>query len=156
MLSPHTLKPIMASLMQSPGDRKALTTSPSSPIVRGVLVVQFAGHIGSDSIGFQGKPGFSGAGAPRIQFHGLLCEALAICLISSRSVGCEKNLQLNFQICACKCVREGGGSKSGTSSGCRRRKMRRACAVYPRDVRVCEPSPRAPEDRPRMTTVSAV
>lgn len=30
-----------------------------------------------------------------------LCEALAICLICGRSDGCERNLQLNFQICVC-------------------------------------------------------
>lgn len=33
-----------------------------------------------------------------------LCEALAICLICSRSDGCERNLQLDFQICVCVCV----------------------------------------------------
>lgn len=52
---------------------------------------------------FSGGPG-SGAGAPQIRFHRLLCGALAICLISGSSVAREKNLRLRFQICVCKCV----------------------------------------------------
>lgn len=52
---------------------------------QGRIMVQVPGHIRSPGIGFPWRPGLSGAGAPQIWFHGLLCDVLAICLISSRS-----------------------------------------------------------------------
>lgn len=47
-------------------EREAKPISPSSSIVRALLVLWFPGRIWRDGIGFHWKPGLCSAGAPQI------------------------------------------------------------------------------------------
>ncbi len=57
-------------------EKEARPVFPSLSIVRGLLVLQFPGHIWRDGIGFHFRPGLCDAGAPQIQFHALYVKHL--------------------------------------------------------------------------------